>query len=490
MSLKPRLARCCRIIKGTIVAALIAWLVWFGVTRWNGAPADPRGAYSGAEPRPASNQALDRTPELLHALRLLPAEGLQFTLPPPPAGKAWFRGETTVSLQDALSEACCGIWSREDRPTLQLLVDLLETPGVRQALAELSAIPPGGFNRDEIGYDSLGVARGLLMARARYRHAELKDVGGAIDDLLACYRVAALCYETNRTFAGTFADSTELLVHHELCQLTHEQTLSPQEAASIQEGFLERLPPRQVMWTHEIQRRIAWLRGWLDLAYTSNSEGDGWLVLSRVSPYNLALGTQWRPINSPSGGGWNLLSPLFNDRCAVSAKIARLEKSWTAVRNRPYAGAYTQLRELYARNAFSYLDGPLAAKAPFQCWEMVRYHARLYALVAHRGGVVINVALNRYRAEHGEYPVSLAELTVAYLQEVPRDPFDGRTLRYRRLTPLEYALYSVGPDQHDDGGSDLPKLLSGDLSPWKGDLVLHYPRPAPKKEPRLVEVSP
>jgi hypothetical protein len=62
------------------------------------------------------------------------------------------------------------------------------------------------------------------------------------------------------------------------------------------------------------------------------------------------------------------------------------------------------------------------------------------------------LAIELYRADHGgEKPTNLNDLVPAYLKEIPRDPFDGKPLRYR-ITERGYAVYSIGPDGKDDDG--------------------------------------
>ncbi len=65
----------------------------------------------------------------------------------------------------------------------------------------------------------------------------------------------------------------------------------------------------------------------------------------------------------------------------------------------------------------------------------------------------INVALRLYRADHGQYPDELAALVPQYLKGLPPDPFSGRGFHYRREDD-GWILYSVGPDQDDDGGRE------------------------------------
>jgi hypothetical protein len=63
------------------------------------------------------------------------------------------------------------------------------------------------------------------------------------------------------------------------------------------------------------------------------------------------------------------------------------------------------------------------------------------------------MAIEQYRLAHGgQLPPCLDALTPDYLQQVPRDPFDGAPLRFKRLS-RGYVVYSVGEDGHDDGGT-------------------------------------
>ena len=64
---------------------------------------------------------------------------------------------------------------------------------------------------------------------------------------------------------------------------------------------------------------------------------------------------------------------------------------------------------------------------------------------------VAAIACERHRQATGQWPDSLAELPKSLLPAVPRDPFDGQPLRYRKL-PDGVVVYSVGYDGKDDGG--------------------------------------
>jgi hypothetical protein len=67
------------------------------------------------------------------------------------------------------------------------------------------------------------------------------------------------------------------------------------------------------------------------------------------------------------------------------------------------------------------------------------------------------VAAERYRLMHNNtWPRGLDDLVKeGLLKEVPKDPYDGKPLRFKR-TPTGVIVYSVGPDMIDNGGKLAP----------------------------------
>ncbi len=78
--------------------------------------------------------------------------------------------------------------------------------------------------------------------------------------------------------------------------------------------------------------------------------------------------------------------------------------------------------------------------------------------------------LAAFKAERGEYPADLAELSPDYLKTIPNDLFIEKPLHYSR-TAGGYVLYSVGPDMTDDGGDE-----------YEDDIVVQVPLPARSAE--------
>jgi hypothetical protein len=63
------------------------------------------------------------------------------------------------------------------------------------------------------------------------------------------------------------------------------------------------------------------------------------------------------------------------------------------------------------------------------------------------------IAIQRYRLRYGKPPENLAALRPEFLSEVPIDPMSGKPLCYHSNADGSFALYSVGENGKDDGGS-------------------------------------
>ena len=90
-------------------------------------------------------------------------------------------------------------------------------------------------------------------------------------------------------------------------------------------------------------------------------------------------------------------------------------------------------------------------------------------VVARERLLAAELALRCYQSEQGHPPVRLGELTTNYLSHVPEDPFSKQPLIYR-AQGTNWLIYSVGPDNVDDGGKPLGRGLAG-----KGDLFFDSP---------------
>ena len=93
------------------------------------------------------------------------------------------------------------------------------------------------------------------------------------------------------------------------------------------------------------------------------------------------------------------------------------------------------------------------------------------------------LAVRHYQVDHGgQFPPKLADLVPVYLPKVPIDPLSsGKPLNYRSEGE-EPAIWSVGDDGRDDGGSTVPVNPRVTLAPgqrWmtRDAVVFLKPRP-------------
>ena len=99
--------------------------------------------------------------------------------------------------------------------------------------------------------------------------------------------------------------------------------------------------------------------------------------------------------------------------------------------------------------------------------------------------VITAIALKRYQLKHGNYPPDLDALVPEFLAAVPRDPVDGKPLRYRPNADGTFLLYSVGENGKDDGGNPaLEKGVEGANLYWLNPRALDWvwPQPATPEE--------
>lgn len=90
--------------------------------------------------------------------------------------------------------------------------------------------------------------------------------------------------------------------------------------------------------------------------------------------------------------------------------------------------------------------------------------------IAHLQTAQTALAIQRYRLAAGKLPDMLGDLVPAYLDTVPKDPFDGNDLRYRKLEP-GFVVYSVNEDLSDDGGKERPAKTTSGGKPVNWDVT-------------------
>lgn len=97
--------------------------------------------------------------------------------------------------------------------------------------------------------------------------------------------------------------------------------------------------------------------------------------------------------------------------------------------------------------------------------------------------VITAIAIKRYQLAHRHYPANLDELIPVFLHAIPRDPMDGKPLRYHPNPDSTFLLYSVGEDGKDDGGDpNPPKNVSTTHFYWTTGRDIVWPMPASQEQ--------
>lgn len=103
--------------------------------------------------------------------------------------------------------------------------------------------------------------------------------------------------------------------------------------------------------------------------------------------------------------------------------------------------------------------------------NFVRSMEKLSFYEAQMNTLSAKIALLRYFNKHKQLPRTLVVLVPEYIPAVPRDPFDGKSIRY---DPEKKIVYSVGYNLKDDGGVAKKHIYDlGNVKPQdQKDLVL------------------
>jgi hypothetical protein len=264
--------------------------------------------------------------------------------------------------------------------------------------------------------------------------------------------------------------SMEMGGEDEFMRMAFERYLTRAQADRVISVMQATLPDATMLWQYEVDIEINTLTRRLDATYTRDESGNGWLVLSRLN--NVFMNPQLA--SEPRAGIWNVLSPLYNDRRTIAAKIERVRHSLERINGVWSVEADAELGRIADHSPFNLMDGPLASGYLLR-FTQERLRAFVRRTATYRATLVA-IALSAYRGEHSEYPSSLGDLVGTYLGAVPIDPFDGRPFRYiPKPAEDDFVLYAVGRDQVDDGGRPVDRR-SNSPEPPQGDLVFTHAR--------------
>jgi hypothetical protein len=145
-------------------------------------------------------------------------------------------------------------------------------------------------------------------------------------------------------------------------------------------------------------------------------------------------------------------------RPVVKANLARVYKCLIKASDEPYQVQKMQYLEkslvppikpmdrLLLHDPFGYILAKILL--PVYPGIIVRYHRRATDLA----GTAAVIAIREFEQAEHRPPTSLQELVPKYMPDIPLDPFDGAPLRYHIRPDGKWIVYSVGPNQIDEGG--------------------------------------
>jgi hypothetical protein len=156
---------------------------------------------------------------------------------------------------------------------------------------------------------------------------------------------------------------------------------------------------------------------------------------------------------------------------STQANLCAYYQHLVAPAQKPYSKAvqaeHKAFHDAFRRTLQRYNREPLLARDPVGLVVAAsisdgisphQLHSRFAQRDAILRGMGLFCAIQAYRREHGSLPKTLDQLVPDYLPRVPKDPFGGKPFRYLKsgvpgLPEDAWAVYSIGEDFTDDGGS-------------------------------------
>jgi hypothetical protein len=299
-----------------------------------------------------------------------------------------------------------------------------------------------GLDRDLLGDNVFCriLLNRALAVQAAYE-AELGHSGRAITALVRGLQVARVpSHGTFMTGVGQLAAEAAILSVFE--RVLNRTSPDAEDLRRLQEALPRRANLAHDMMLHE--------RAWQIHAWTHPE--SSWLFATPAS----------RPPLERLAMGIGKLTRGYSGRLAMLDRWNR----YLAATELPFQD---QLRECREVGEAAQPEIDRFRNARFAHWQWLRLDAGLAAeLEPGVGGAMTElalqlaqlanaqtaVAIERWRLAHpGRLPDSLADLVPAFLDAVPKDPFDAQPVRYRNL-PRGFLVYCVGLDFTDDGGKE------------------------------------
>ncbi len=282
-----------------------------------------------------------------------------------------------------------------------------------------------------------------LVGQSMYYEA-IGDYGSALEIRLDCMELGATVPRGGILITALVGVAVESIGSRDISSLIPK--LNPDELAAAAKR-LERIQRKRVTSADVIEEEAYCMTAGMIEAIRSRSATNPRVML------------QGGPLGRPYGSSGDIFSGV---RYAFSNKTRMLQESldyYLALaeeqRRKPY-GVESSIPQ--PNNYLVQMLGPVYDRAR----GAIEKNKALITLIQ------TEVALRRYRLDHGSYPQTLAAVVPAYLKKVPIDPFGkSMPLKYRPLNGGQsFLLYSLGRNLKDDGGTPASKqnaFQTGDI---------------------------
>ena len=314
-----------------------------------------------------------------------------------------------------------------------------------------------------------------LVTRAMYR-AGNGDMQGALEDLIACHRLARHTSQGFSLIESLVAIAMDHIALDAEAALLAEGKLTAEHRDWLRQQFAK-LPPRKSMADMLDQgERLMYLDSVCWIARTGTQKLS---TLSALSAVGDAAQPNLADIAVDLVIDWDVPLKVGNQWYDRLVKVARIEDAKTRL------DVLRQFKDDLKKAQASISDGSsffgllfsprqVASQKMAQVFVSLLLPALDAALRAeHRNEakhalLELGLALADYRDDHQRFPEQLDELAPKYAKQVPLDPMWGDPFTYRK-SDGGYLLYGIGADGQDDGGH------TADTKDDADDLVIRVP---------------
>lgn len=356
-----------------------------------------------------------------------------------------FREAEDLNIHDILARLHKeGVISQEDQQALRAYLEKHE--GLLRLLHEATALPPGGYSLDyskgfEMELPHLARTRAavrLLQAEATYE-ALVGNADGAFHALTTAMAIPRPLQHEDLLISFLVRKTCNDIVLATLAETLGRVTYSDAQLSSFQRSFASEYDP-EALANAFITERVLGLAAFDDPARLMDARIN-WLE-------ELLPGASLTLVRTANAFGWFTQDrEYYLDAMDALIQAARI----------PYAET---------RNAFPDLEGGGGSVLTSMSDVLLPALGRIIEVNANyetrldQGAVA--TAIERYRLAQGAPPDQLEALVPGYLGNVPLDPYDEQSLRYRREGE-GYVLYSIGDNLADEGGAEGRTAREGDV---------------------------